>query len=217
MLKGLFGKDPVEESPHIRIYVRDSVPKIAGPNIEIITDLSELEENASALGFELTDLCYPTDMSHGYLEMGIRISKNIVFFYEREPIPGEDVDLESEEESHTIPIPSGFAMVDDFAPGELAKLTAICVDHTTGKKGYGGKIMQVVEKLAKDDGASGIVMDAFNTAVGFYTKIGYVPTGTKGRETGPNEVQMKKMLGGRRRRITRRLTRSRTSRRKRVL
>jgi hypothetical protein len=215
----MFESSSIPTEPYIVIYARNSTPKITSPNVEVIADLTEIEENASALGFHLTDLCYPTDMSHGYLETGIRISKYVVFLYERKPIPGEDADDDvEEEEGDTIPIPSGFAMVDDFAPGDLAKLTAICVDHTTGKKGYGGKLMQVIEKLAKDDGASGIVLDAFNTAEGFYTKLGYVRTGTKGRETGANEVQMKKMLGGRRRRITRRLTRSRTtSRRKRVL
>ena len=53
----------------------------------------------------------------------------------------------------------------------------ICVDSALQKKGVGSALMQCLEKLARDRGATKLCLDARLGAVDFYQRFGFVPKG----------------------------------------
>ena len=57
------------------------------------------------------------------------------------------------------------------------KVEYVCVEKVLQKKGVGTALMQCLEKLAADRGATRIVLDSRVSAIDFYQRFGYVPKG----------------------------------------
>ena len=53
----------------------------------------------------------------------------------------------------------------------------LCVDSVLQKKGVGSALMQCMEKIAMDRGATKMTLDARVSAIDFYQRFGYIPQG----------------------------------------
>ena len=53
----------------------------------------------------------------------------------------------------------------------------LCIDTVLQRKGVGTALMQCLEKIAMDRGATRMVLDARKSAIDFYLRLGYMPKG----------------------------------------
>jgi len=61
-------------------------------------------------------------------------------------------------------------------------------------KGYGRQLMEALCEYAKTQGFRFVELNAVDTAVGFYEKLGFIPEGDYFLETGVPHIYMKKEL-----------------------
>lgn len=77
---------------------------------------------------------------------------------------------------------------------ETVKLRQMAVARKQQHKGIGYSIMQFAENLARDKGYKTVTMNARDTAIGFYQKMGYQVVGDSFIEvTVPHHVMVKKL------------------------
>jgi predicted GNAT family N-acyltransferase len=79
-------------------------------------------------------------------------------------------------------------------PNNCLKLRQMAVTNNIQGKGIGASIMHFAENLARDRGATKIIMNARKTAVGFYQKLGYNVCSEEFVEVTLPHFVMEKML-----------------------
>ena len=78
---------------------------------------------------------------------------------------------------------------------DLAQIRQMAVWDSLQKKGHGRRIMQGVEDILRSEGAvSRIFLNARQTAVGFYSRLGYGVVGEQFIEVGIPHLRMEKSL-----------------------
>jgi len=77
-------------------------------------------------------------------------------------------------------------------PMPVLRLARLGVDARIQKGGVGGSLVRFVftlaRRMADEVGCTGVVVDAKEDAVGFYTRLGFAPVGTLSGESGDKPV-----------------------------
>ncbi|MBI5972065.1 GNAT family N-acetyltransferase [Staphylococcus caledonicus] len=88
--------------------------------------------------------------------------------------------------------PFACARFRPYEDGAKVERVAILKTHRQG--GYGQSLMLEIEKFAKDKGYQKLILNAQVQAQGFYTKLGYTPTGEVFLEENIKHIKMFKAI-----------------------
>jgi predicted GNAT family N-acyltransferase len=92
---------------------------------------------------------------------------------ERDPLDDRSTHLMAVNKAHKL-LGVGRLHFNSISEGQV-RYMAVAVDHQ--RSGIGTLILKTLENKAHQLGAASIVLDARETAIGFYRKRGYQPTG----------------------------------------
>jgi predicted GNAT family N-acyltransferase len=95
--------------------------------------------------------------------------------------PGSERDPLDEHSTHVMAVNSAHELLgvgrlhfNSISEGQV-RYMAVAIDHQ--RSGIGTLILKILEDKARQLGAASIVLDARETAIGFYRKRGYQPSG----------------------------------------
>ena len=95
--------------------------------------------------------------------------------------PGSERDPLDKRSTHVMAVTSAHELLgvgrlhfNSISEGQV-RYMAVAIDHQ--RSGIGTLILETLETRARQLGAASIVLDARETAIGFYRKRGYQPTG----------------------------------------
>ena len=176
----------------IRLYSRVPIEPI--PEMQIVSDLPQINAMKGRVAESLSSLCRLSGMSAKYIEDGLRSATFIFFLYDLSK--GQDVD--------------GFAIV--YSGTDNLFIHAMCTRKNT--EGYGSSLLRAVETVAKKTGKSKVQLEAEEDVHPFYEKNGYVNIGEVQYEPDNFTLEKKIPIGGKRRKTGKRQLRRRTTRRR---
>lgn len=84
-------------------------------------------------------------------------------------------------------------LVPNYRPG-IGKLRQMATAESVRGKGYGVKLVEALEKYAREIGMNAITLHARHYAVGFYEKLGYKVCSEVFQEVGMDHYVMEKSL-----------------------
>ncbi|MCI2947397.1 putative GNAT family N-acyltransferase [Staphylococcus caledonicus] len=119
-------------------------------------------------------------------------------FVKEQGVPLEnELDSYEEDSIHIIGYdnhhtPFACARFRPYEDGAKVERVAILKTHRQG--GYGQSLMLEIEKFAKDKGYQKLILNAQVQAQGFYTKLGYTPTGEIFLEENIEHIKMFKAI-----------------------
>ena len=94
---------------------------------------------------------------------------------------GSERDADDESSTHLMVLDNSNTLIGvgrlHFNSIREAQIRFMAIDYPKQRKGIGTRLLQALEARAVEHGASRITLDARETAVGFYHKLGYSPQG----------------------------------------
>lgn len=130
------------------------------------------------------------------LQDAYAVRRNV--FIEEQQIPASlEIDALEQEAIHLalyvndVPVGAGRMRLLD---GQIAKLERICVKKDYRKQGLGEVIVNAFEKEGKERDLAGCKLNAQESAVPFYQKLGYTITSDMFYDAGIPHYEMKKTL-----------------------
>lgn len=144
----------------------------------------------------VTELLIKTISSADDLEKAIKIRREV--FIDEQNVPEEEeLDEFDQTATHLLAFeemePVGTCRWRWIQPSVI-KAERVAVRKQFRHLGAGKSLMLYLEKMARQQGAQVIVLNAQVQVVPFYKKLGYQPTGAPFYEAGIKHIPMKKVL-----------------------